>query len=47
MLRDEPAMYETHEPDMILHPRTKNRVKSILRQIKEKLNKEETEHEQG
>lgn len=32
---------------MILHPKTKNLVEGILGQIKEKLDKEETEHEQA
>ena len=32
---------------MILHPKTKNLVESILGQIKEKLDKEETGHEQA
>lgn len=46
-LREIFSWYEKHGPGMILHPKTKNQVESILGQIKEKLDKEETEHEQA
>ncbi len=39
------SWYEMHEPGIILHPKTKSLVESILRQIKEKLDREEAEHE--
>ena len=41
------SWYETHEQGIILHPKTKNLVESILGQIKEKLDREETEHERA
>ena len=46
-LREIFSWYEKHVPGMILHPKTKNLVEGILGQIKEKLDKEETEHEQA
>lgn len=46
-LREIFSWYEKHVPSMILHPKTKNLVEGILGQIKEKLDKEETEHEQA
>ena len=46
-LREIFSWYETHEPGMILHPKTKNLVEGILGRIKEELDKEETEHEQA
>lgn len=46
-LREIFSWYEKHNPGMILHPKTKNLVESILGQIKEKLDKEETGHEQA
>jgi len=46
-LREIFSWYEKHNPGMILHPKTKNLVESILGQIKKKLDKEETGHEQA
>lgn len=46
-LREIFSWYETHEPGMILHPKTKNLVEDILGRIKDELDKEETEHEQA
>lgn len=46
-LREIFSWYEKHVPGMILHPKTKNLVEGILGQIKEKLDKEEMEHEQA
>lgn len=46
-LREIFSWYKKHGPGMILHPKTKNQVEDILGQIKDELDKEETELEQA